>query len=144
MKTKDKLLESYYKGEALAEEEALLKDLILKEENASAEKDIFGWYQRQGAVPIDLEEALFAGIKQKEQKSNTRRLWIYRLTPVAASVLIIIGSFLGIKADRIRKMENEFFIMETALYQISESIQPVEQDELMVLWVDENVEIIIR
>jgi hypothetical protein len=41
-------------------------------------------------------------------------------------------------------MENDFFVMEHALYQISESIQPEEQEEMLVLWVDDNVEIIIK
>ncbi|MFW6289562.1 MAG: hypothetical protein ACOC0R_01230 [Mariniphaga sp.] len=144
MKTKDKLLESYYKGETSIEEEQLLKDLFRQEENVSAEKDIFGWYSQQGAVPDDLEESLFGGIKQKEQKNNIRRLFINRFTPVAASIIIVVGLFLGIRAERIRKMENNFFVMEHALYQLSQTIQPAEQEEMMVLWVDENVEIIIE
>ncbi len=144
MKTKDKLLESYYKGETSIEEEKLLKNLFQQEEKVSAEKDVFGWYSREGQVPDDLEESLFEGIKQKELNNNNRRLFIYRFSSIAASVLIVIGLFLGIKAERVRKMENNFFVMEHALYQISESIQPAEQEEMMVLWVDENVEIIIE
>jgi hypothetical protein len=41
-------------------------------------------------------------------------------------------------------MENDFFVLEEALFRISESIQPEEQNEMLVLWVDENVEIIVN
>jgi len=34
--------------------------------------------------------------------------------------------------------------MEKALFQVSESIQPDEQEEMLVLWVDDDVEIIIN
>jgi hypothetical protein len=34
--------------------------------------------------------------------------------------------------------------MEQALFQVSKSIQPEEQEEMLVLWVDDNVEIIIN
>ena len=128
MKTKDKLLESYYKGETSIEEERQLKELILQEEISSAEKDTFSWYLHEGAVPDDLEASLFEGIKKTEQKNNSRRMFIYRFSSVAASVVLIVGLFLGIRADRLRKMENDFFVMEHALYQISESIQPEEQE----------------
>ncbi len=144
MKTKDKLLESYYKGETSIEEESQLKELILQEEAGSTEKDAFSWYLHAGSVPNDLEASLFEGIKKKEQKNNSRRMFIYSISSVAASVVLIVGLFLGIRADRLRKMENDFFVMEHALYQISESIQPEEQEEMLVLWVDENVEIIIN
>ena len=42
------------------------------------------------------------------------------------------------------QMENDFFVMEQALFQISESIQPDAQEEMLVLWVDDDVEIIIN
>ncbi len=144
MKTKDKLLESYYKGETSIEEEKLLKDIFHQEEHASPEKDTFDWYSLEGAVPVGLEESLFKGIKQKELNKNTRRLAAYRITSIAASVIIVIGLFLGLRAERMRRMENNFFVMEHALYQVSQAIQPAEQEEMMVLWVDENVEIIIE
>jgi hypothetical protein len=95
MKTKDKLLESYYKGETSIEEEMLLKELVLHEEADSLEKDAFGWYVHESAVPVNLEESLFEGIKRKEQKNNSRRLWIYSFTSAAASVILVVGSVPG-------------------------------------------------
>ena len=144
MKTKDKLLENYYRGETTIEEERLLKELILQEEYPSPEKDAFGWYQHEGTVPGDLEETLFEGIKSTEKMKRSRRIILYSLTSAAASVLLVVTLFLNIRAERIREMESRFFVMEQALFQMSESIQPQEEKEVMVLWVDENVEIIVN
>ena len=144
MKTKDNLLEKYYKGETSVEEEKLLKSEILSSDLDSAEKDIFLYYSNEADVPDGLEESLFEKIRGKEGKSRTRRMWVYSLTSAAASVLIILSIFLGIQAERNQKMENEFFVLEEALFRVSESIQPEEESEMLVLWVDENVEIIVN
>lgn len=144
MKTKDKLLENYYKAETTAEEETMLRKIILDEEGSSPEKDLFGWYNHSGAVPDDLEEQLFRGIKESERKSAGKKLILYRLTSVAAIVLLLLGLFFGLRAQKFRKMENDFFVMEQALYQVSDVIQPEEENEMLILWVDDNVEIIIN
>src|SRR5690606_21280260 len=106
--------------------------------------DLFGWYNHAGAVPENLEESLFSAIKKEKEKHAGRKLFLYRLTSVAASVLLIFGLYMGIRADQARKMENDFFVMEQALYQISDVIQPEEQNDMLILWVDENVELIIN
>lgn len=144
MKTKDNLLEKYYKGETSEEEEKLLKSEILSSGPDSAEKDMFLYFSNEAAVPDGLEESVFEKIRGKEEKSRTRRIWIYSLTSAAASLLILLSIFLGIQAERNQKMENEFFVLEEALFRISESIQPEEDSEMLVLWVDENVEIIVN
>jgi hypothetical protein len=144
MKTNDRLLEKYYNGETSLEEEKLLKESYSTAGIPSAESDIFGFYEAEGSVPSDLEESVFNIIAGKQEKAKVRRMWVYSFTSAAASVLVIMTVFLGIRNERIQKMENNFFVMEQALYQVSQSIQPAEEEEMLILWVDENVEIIIN
>ena len=144
MKTKDNLLDKYYRGETSLEEEKELKNSILSEEFDSSDKDIFGFYDKAGDVPDDLEDSLMSGLADHQNKRKMRRMWIYRISSAAAVLLVAITVFLGYRAQRDAKLESQFFVMEQALYQVSESIQPEEENEMLVLWVDENVEIIIN
>lgn len=144
MKTKDNLLEKYYRGETTEEEEKELKTKILSSGLDSVENDIFGYFRHEAGVPDNLEESIFENIRIKERKNKKRRVWIYSITSAAASVLVILSIFLGIQDDKNQKLENEFFVLEEALFRISESIQPEKQNEMLVLWVDENVEIIVN
>lgn len=144
MKTKDNLLDKYYKGETSPEEEKELKNSILSEEFDSPEKDIFGFYGKAGEIPDDLEESLMEGLVERQNKNKVKRMWIYRISSAAAVLLVVLTVFLGYRAQRNAEIENQFFVMEQALYQVSESIQPEEENEMLVLWVDENVEIIIN
>lgn len=144
MKTKDNLLEKYYKGESTEEEEKVLKSDILSSGLETVEKNIFSYFRNQATLPENLEESIFETIRAGERKRKARRIWIYSFTSAAASVLFVLSIFMGIRADKKQKMENEFFVLEEALFRISESIQPEEQNEMLVLWVDENVEIIVN
>lgn len=135
------LLDKYYKGETTQQEEELLKGTILNESFDSAEKDMFNYFQHEGVVPEDLEERIFSGIKAKQQKSKTLKMRIFSLSSAAAVILILLTVYLDFRNT---KIENDFFVMEQALFQVSESIQPEEQDEMLVLWVDNDVEIIIN
>jgi hypothetical protein len=144
MKTKDNLLDKYYRGETSLEEENELKNSIRSEEFDSSEKDIFSFYEKAGNVPEDLEESLMSGLVEHQNKNKVKRMWIYRISSAAAILLVILSVFLGYRAQRNAELESQFFVMEQALYQVSESIQPEEKNEMLVLWVDENVEIIIN
>jgi hypothetical protein len=144
MKTKDNLLEKYYRSETTEEEELVLKSEVLSSDLETVEKDIFGYFRNEAAIPDGLEESVFESIREKGGKRKSRRMWIIFVSSAAASVLIVVSIFLGIRAEKIQKMENEFFVLEEALFRISESIQPEEQNEMLVLWVDENVEIIVN
>lgn len=144
MKTKDNLLDKYYSGETSLEEEKELKNSILSEDFESSEKDIFGFYGAAGNVPDDLEESLMSGLVEQQNKRKVKRMWIYRISSAAAVLLVALTVFLGYRAQRNAELESQFFVMEQALLQVSESIQPEEENEMLVLWVDENVEIIIN
>ena len=75
MKTKDNLLEKYYRGETTEEEERLLKSEILLSELNAVELDIFGYFSSEASLPDGLEESVFENILKKERKGKTRRVW---------------------------------------------------------------------
>jgi hypothetical protein len=144
MKTKDNLLKKHYRGETTEEEELALKSEFISSDLETVEKDIFGYFRNEAKIPDGLEDSVFESIREKEEKRKSRRVWIYSVTSEAAAILLILSIFTGIQAERKQKMENDFFVLEEALFRISESIQPEEQNEMLVLWVDENVEIIVN
>ena len=144
MKTKDNLLDKYYRGETTLEEEKELKAQILSEKEISSEKDVFGYFEEEGSIPADLEESVFSAIEDKKSKGKTLRMRVYSAISAAAVVLILLTVYLNIRQDRITKMNDDFFVMEQALFQVSESLQLEEEEDMLVLWVDDNVEIIIN
>ena len=80
MKTKDNLLEKYYRGETTEEEEILLKSEILTSDLKTVEKDIFRFFSYESTVPDGLEESVFESIREKERKTKYRHIWIYSFT----------------------------------------------------------------
>ena len=143
MKHKD-LLDKYCRGETSPEEEKILKEQFINEENESAEKDMFGYFQNESFVPEDLEASIYRQLTDKQQKNKTLKIRILSISSIAATILIILSIYLNLQAQRNARIENNFLVMEKALFQVSESIQPVEQEEMLVLWVDDDVEIIIN
>lgn len=140
----EELLKKYYSGETSLQEEKELKKQILNEESGSSEKDVFGYYQNESFVPNNLEESIFSKLEEKQQKGKTLRMRMYSIVSAAAVILVILSIYIDFRKTRNTRLENDFFVMEQALFQVSESIQPYEQEEMFVLWVDNNVEIIIN
>lgn len=144
MTDQENLLKKYYNGETSLEEEKILKEQVLLKDSDSSEKDMFGYFEHESYVPDDLEESIFAKVTEKETSGKLIRMRLCRITSAAAVILVILSVYLGYQKNRNEKLESEFFVMEQALYQVSESLQPDEQEDMMVLWVDNNVEIIIN
>lgn len=144
LKMKNKYLNKYYNGETSLSEEKELKKLNLSDKDGSAEKDIFGYFDAIGFVPDDLEEKLFTNLEINVKKSKTLRMRIFSIASAAAVIIILLGIYIDFRETRKAKIENDFFVMEQALYQVSESIQPEEQNDMFILWVDDDVEIIIN
>lgn len=140
----EELLKKYYNGETGTEEEKLLRESIAEEYEDSAEKEMFSYFSAMAKVPENLENDLFEAITRTQIKRKTLRMKIYRIASVAAVFAVVVSVFLGIRSAENKKTEREFAMMEKALFQVSESIQPQEQEEMIVLWVDDEVEIIIN
>lgn len=144
MKTQHNLLDKYYKGETSIEEENEIKNEILTGERNSVEKDIFGYYNNESTVPENIEDEIFNAVIESNQKNKKIKMWLYRAVASAAILVILISAYLNVQTQKNAQLENEFFVMEQALSKVSQSITPAEQEEMLVLWVDEDVEIIIN
>ena len=138
------LLDKYYKGETSLDEEKTLKRQFIDNENDSSETDMFGYFQKESYVPVDLEASVFSKLIEKKQKTRSRIIRLYSIGSVAAAIVVLLSIYVTVQAEKKARIENNFFVMEQALFQVSENIQPVEQEEMLVLWVDDDVEIIIN
>lgn len=143
MKTQEDLLNKYFSGETSAEEEAELREEVLADED-SAEKDMMEYFSMMGRVPENLEEQIFASLTQTQAKGRTLKMLIYRIAAVAAVLAVVVTVYFGFRSAENKRLEKQFFVMEQALSQVSKSIEPQEQEEMIVLWVDNDVEIIIN
>lgn len=144
MTEQEKLLNKYYNGNTSLKEERELSEFVSKSEDYTPEQDIFGYYKSEGTIPDDLEEVLLEKLEIVAKKKRKIQRQIFSYASAAAVVIIFLSIYLDFRNTKNMKMENDFFVMEQALFQISESIQPDVQKEMLVLWVDEDVEIIIN
>ena len=140
----EELLDKYFKGETTLEEEQELNNHFQNTENESAEKDMFGYFQNESFVPANLEASVFNALTEHVNKTKVRRIRLFRIFSAAAVIVVILSVYLNFRANEKARIENNFLVMEQALFHVSESIQPVEQEEMLVLWVDNDVEIIIN
>ena len=144
MKPYNNLLDKYFKGETTLEEEWKLKKQVKYTEENFPDKIMLSFFEKEGEIPEGLEEEIYENISEIIQKNQKRKYWIFNIIAFAALIVFIFSIYLSFRNERIKKMENDFAMMETALFKVSSSIQPDHQDEMLVLWVDENVEIIIK
>ncbi len=139
---RDRLLEKYYRGETTQEEERLLREACLAEADASPEKAFFTWVAGESALPEGLESAVFEKVDASARKKRVRVL-IYSVTSVAATLALMITLYVGNLA-RLEK-EQEFRMIEQTLVHVSETLQPAPAEpDMLVLWVDNDVEIIVN
>ena len=144
MTKQEKLLSRYYKGETTLQEELELKMLFGMDKNHSPEQDIFGYFEKESNIPANLEETIFANLETAQNRKKSIRMRFYSLSSAAAIIALLLTVFINVRNTQNTQLENDFFVMEQALFQVSESLQPKEQEEMFVLWVDDNVEIIIN
>ncbi|HPF50466.1 MAG TPA: hypothetical protein PK335_02770 [Draconibacterium sp.] len=145
MDYQEKLRGKYFKGETTLEEEKELRKLLVEDSSLEAEADMFLFFESEGNIPGDLEESLMKSLERRRQSSGRiRHLRRYSIASAAAIIILILSIYIDSRYQRKVKMENDFFVMENALFQVSQSLQPEEQKEMMILWVDEDVEVIIN
>jgi hypothetical protein len=137
-----KLLDRYYAGETTAEEESFLKAEISDSGESVPEKEIFAYYSSGSVIPEEMEKTLFSKIEDKTNRKKIRIKILYSLS-VAAGLLFLVSLYTGYQQNR--KTEKDFKTMEHALSLVSGSLQPAEEEpDMLVLWVDNNVEVIIN
>lgn len=138
------MLTRYYRGESTLDEEAILKNLILDEKVESPESDAFSFYKSEAGIPDGFEEEIFKAIQNKEKRRIHIKRSLYSISSIAAMLVLVLSIYLNIRNKKTKELENNFFVMEQAMYQVSESIQPQEEEEMFVLWIDEDTPIIIN
>lgn len=98
-----KLLERYYKGESSSDDEMILSNYFKQEENIPeefvSEREIFSYYTQKSAIPIPdtgFENRIISAFDRKypHKRKNTKRIFLMRITGVAAGLLIIAGIYL--------------------------------------------------
>ena len=144
MTNQEKLLSKYYRGETSLDEEMELRKLTAETESSNAEQDMFGFFENESPVPEDLEASLFSGIEEVQVRRKERKMKWYSIASAAAVIAIVLTVFIDVRNNQRMKVESDFFVMEQALLQVSESLQPHEQEEMFILWVDDDVEIIVN
>ncbi len=144
MTNQENLFDKYYKGETSLEEEKELMELLASEENPGADQELFAYFENEATIPDDLEDSLFAGVLEKQEQRKVRRMRWYSFSSAAAVVLVLLSVYIDFRKEQKREIESQFFVMEQALYQMSSSLQPEEQQDMLVLWVDKDVEIIVN
>lgn len=136
------LLDKYYKGDTDLEEERTLRNQVAGMTESDPVRDVFAYYDSAERVPEEVLEEIFESLEKKGKK---RRIpyWIYSVTAAAASLIFFMMAW-SIHQNKINR-EQQFALMEEALASVAEGLQPAdEEQEMLVLWVDENVEIIIN
>jgi hypothetical protein len=137
-----KLLDRYYAGETTAEEESYLKAEILDSGESVPEKEIFTYFSSGPVIPENTENTLFSRIEEKTNRKKIR-ITILRSLSAAAGLLFLISLYTGYLHNQ--KAKKDLKTMEQALSMVSGSLQPGEEEpEMLVLWVDNNVEVIIN
>jgi hypothetical protein len=134
------LLTKYYAGESTAEEEAILKAELSASGDKIPEKDIFSYYSSGYALPEEMEESIFSRIEEKPTGRSVR-MKIFSLS-AAAGLLLLVSIYAGYLREQ--KTEKNNKSIEQALSIVSGSLQPREEPDMLVLWIDDNVEVIIN
>ncbi len=136
------LLDRYYAGETTPEEEILLKRELGCSAEQIPEREIFAYYEAESALPQDLEESLFSQLEEKDRE-RPHRFRIFSLASMAALFLLLVTLYSDFQQEK--RNEKEFILMEQALSKVALSLQPeAEEPDMLVLWVGENVDIIIN
>lgn len=96
----EELLEKFYNGETTLNEEQLLKEYFEQEtipEQFSEVKEYFMFVQKEKEMTLDglFDQKLFAAMNEAPSERNSRKVWVYRLSGIAATVMVLV--WLGVE-----------------------------------------------
>lgn len=94
------LIEKFYNGETSLEEEEMLRDYLNQEtvpEQFIAVKEHFIILKNEKELELDdaFDEKFIQLIKKEETQSNSLKIWTYRLSGVAATILLFVMVWFG-------------------------------------------------
>ena len=94
------LIEKFYNGETSKREEQLLKDYFDQKdipEQYSDTKEYFNFLQKEAALELDdtFDEKFFKETGLDEHQTNNKRIWMYRISGIAATILVFVLVWFG-------------------------------------------------
>ncbi|MCB2209001.1 MAG: hypothetical protein KQH67_11975 [Bacteroidetes bacterium] len=94
------LIEKFYNGETSLAEEEILKDYLNREtvpEQFIAVKQYFHLLQDEKELELDdaFDEKILRSLEKDELQTNSFKIWTYRLSGVAAAILLLIMVWFG-------------------------------------------------
>jgi len=94
------LIEKFYNGETSKYEEQLLKDYFDQKdipEQYSDTKEYFNFLQKEAALELDdvFDEKFFKETGLDEHQTNNKRIWMYRISGIAATILVFVLVWFG-------------------------------------------------
>lgn len=141
------LFEKYYNAETDLQQEKLLRKEVRQSDEFAEESDLFAYFGQEAFVPENLENDIFGQLIKKETRRKTIRMRYIRIAAAAAVVLVFFSVYL-LKPKNLSTREltadEQFVVLEQALSQVSYSLQPEEDDDLLVVFQDENFEIVMN
>ena len=94
------LIEKFYNGETSIHEEQLLKDYFDQKdipEQFSDTKEYFNFLQKEASLELDddFDDKFFKEAGLDEHHSNNKRIWMYRISGIAATILVFVLVWIG-------------------------------------------------
>jgi len=94
------LIEKFYNGETSKCEEQLLMDYFDQKEipeQYSDTKEYFNFLQKEAALELDdtFNEKFFKETGLNEHQTNNKRIWMYRISGIAATILVFVLVWVG-------------------------------------------------
>lgn len=94
------LIEKFYNGETSKHEEQLLKDYFDQKdipEKFLDTKEYFNFLQKEAALELDdtFDEKFFKKAGLDEHSTNSKRIWMYRISGIAATILVFVLVWFG-------------------------------------------------
>jgi len=146
------LIEKFYNGETSKREEQLLKDYFDQKdipEQYSDTKEYFNFLQKEAALELDdtFDEKFFKETGLDEHQTNNKRIWMYRISGIAATILVFILVWVGTELFQPKEVYGTisdpaiaFLETQKAIDEVSKKmnkgLQPAEKT---VKKIDENV-----